>query len=89
MVPPDLINAEGDRLFLARVLALDDQHWDTVDEKDDILARSIVAVVNCPFLRDLVDVAPLFTRAREVAVVDQDQVELSVVVSIEKLRIVA
>src|ERR1700746_80881 len=33
MVAANLVHAEGDRLVLAGVLALDDQHWNAVDEK--------------------------------------------------------
>ena len=63
VVTADLVHAERDRLVLAGVLALDDQHRNAVDEKDHVLARAVVAVVEVKLLRDLVDVA-YFSRRR-------------------------
>ena len=56
VVAADLIDAQGDGLVLAGVLALDDQHRDAVDEKDHILPRPVVAVVDVKLLGHLVDV---------------------------------
>ena len=60
VVTADLIHAERDRLVLVGVLALDHQHWDAVDEKDDVLARAVLAVMEIKLLRHLVDVAVFF-----------------------------
>ena len=38
VVAADLIDAERDGLVLSRVLALDHQHRDAVDQEDDVLA---------------------------------------------------
>jgi hypothetical protein len=56
VVTADLVHPEGNRLVLVGVLALDHQHRDAVDEKDDILPRAVVAVVKGPLLGDLVNV---------------------------------
>ena len=53
VITADLVHSEGNRLILAGVLALDHQHGNAVDEKDDILPRTVVAVVKGPILRSL------------------------------------
>ncbi len=58
VVTADLVHPQGNRLVLVGVLALDHQHRDAVDEKDDILPRAVVAVVKGPLLGDFVNVAP-------------------------------
>ena len=83
VITADLIHSEGNRLILAGVLALDHQHGNAVDEKDDILPRTVVAVVKGPFLGHFVHVA------RRVFVIDQDQVALAALINIEELAPVA
>jgi len=83
VVTADLVHREGNRLVLVGVLALDHQHRDAVDQKDDILARAVVAVVKGPLLGDLKDVA------RRIGVVDQDQIALAPLLVIEELAPVA
>jgi len=56
MVTADLVQPECDRLVLVGVLALDHQHGNAVDQKDDVLPRSIATIVKCPFLGDFVKV---------------------------------
>ena len=85
VVAADLIHPERDRLVLARVLALDHQHRDAVDEEDHILPRAVVAVVDVELLRHLIHVAPLLARAGEVAVINQRQVQLAVLLGAEEL----
>ena len=63
VVAADLIDAQRDRLVLGRVLALDHQHRDAVDQEDHVLARAVVAVVDVELLGDFVDVAPLVGRS--------------------------
>ena len=83
VVAPDLIHPEGNRLLLAGILALDHQHGNAVDEKNDILPRAIVAVVKGPLLRDFVHVPFRFI------VIDQDQVALAIFLMVEELAPVA
>src|SRR5437773_7672435 len=63
VVTANLINSESDRLVLARVFALDYEHWDAVDEKNNVLARAVTAVVDAKLFRYFIDVAPLLARA--------------------------
>jgi len=56
MVTADLVQPECDRLVLVGVLALDHQHRNAVDEKDDILPRAVVAVGKDLLLGDFVKV---------------------------------
>jgi hypothetical protein len=79
VVTADLIHPEGNGLVLVGVLALDHQHRDAVDQKDDILPRAVVAVVKGPLLGDLVNVF------RRVVVIDQDQVALALLLVVEEL----
>ena len=74
VVAADLIDAQRDRLVLARVLALDHQHRDAVDQKDHVLARAVMTVVDVELLGDFVHVAPLLARAGEIAVIDERQI---------------
>ena len=69
MIAAKLIDAQGDRLVLVGVLALDHQDGDAVDQEDDVLPVSVPAVVDGELLGHLVDVpvGPV--------VVDQRQVE--------------
>ena len=83
VITADLVHSEGNRLILAGVLALDHQHGNAVDEKDDILPRTVVAVVKGPFLGHFVHVA------RRIIVIDQDQVALAALINIEELAPVA
>ncbi len=83
VVAADLVHAEGDRLVLAGVLALDHQHRDAVDQKDDILAGAEVAVVIGELLGDLEDVVG------RVVVIDEDQVALAVFLVVEVFAPVA
>ncbi len=57
VVTADLVHAQGNRLVLVGVLALDYQHGDAINEKDDILPRAVVAIVKGPLLGDFVDLA--------------------------------
>jgi hypothetical protein len=82
VVTADLVHPQRNRLVLVGVLALDHQHRDAVDEKDDVLPRAVVAVVKGPLLGDLVDVV-LGMR-----VIDQDQVALALL-NVEELAPVA
>jgi hypothetical protein len=79
VVTADLIHPKRNRLVLVGVFALDHQHRDAVDEKDDILPRAVVAVVKGPLLGDLVNVL------RRVVVIDQDQVALALLLVVEEL----
>ena len=62
VVAADLVDPQRDRLVLVRVLALDHQHRDAVDEKDHILPRAVVAVVKGKLLGHFVNVAPCSRR---------------------------
>ena len=83
VVTADLIHAEGYRLVFGGVLAFDDQHGNAVDKKDDILPRTIMAVVTSPLFGDFVHVA------RRVVVIDQDQVALAALLVVKELATVA
>ncbi len=83
VVTADLVHPQGNRLVLVGVLALDHQHRDAVDEKDDILPRAVVAVVKGQLLGDFVDIA------RRIVVIDQDQVALALLLVVEELAPVA
>ena len=89
MVAADLIDAQGNRLVLVRVLALDHQHRDAVDEKDDILPRAVVAVVKSELFGDFVNVAPPSRSGIEILVIDQDQVALPLFLVIEEFSPIA
>jgi hypothetical protein len=58
VVAADLIDPQRDRLVLRRVLALDDQHGDAVDEEDHVLAHAVLAVVAGKLLGHLGDEGP-------------------------------
>ena len=82
MVAADLIDAQRDGLVLGGVLALDHQHWDAVDEEDDILARAVLAVVAVKLLGHLEDIV------LGVLVVDQDEIQLApLALVVEGLRV--
>ena len=83
VVAADLIHPQRNRLVLVGVLALDHQHRDAVDEKDDILPRTVTAVVKGPLFGDFVNVA------RRVLVIDQDQVALALFLMVEELAPIA
>ena len=83
VVTADLVHPEGNRFVLVGILALDHQHGDAVDEKDDILPRAVVAVVKGPLLGDFVNVLC------RILVIDQDQVALALLLVIEILAPVA
>ena len=89
MVATNLIDPKRDRLVLVRVLAFDDQHGNAVDEEDHIFSRAVLAVVNGELLRHLVAVAPIFVGASEIAIVDQHEVQLAVVLGGEERALVA
>jgi hypothetical protein len=74
MVTANLVYAERDRLVLAGVLTLDDQHRNAVDEKNHVLSCAVMAVMKIKLFRYLIDVVVLFGAARAVTVVNQDQV---------------
>ena len=59
VVTADLVDAQGDRLVLAGVLALDHQHRDAVDKKDHVLPRAVAAVVDVELFGHFVDIAVL------------------------------
>ncbi len=67
VIAAHLVHAQRDRLVLRRVLALDHQHRNAVDQKDDIFARAVFAVVTVKLLGHLENVVV------RVVVVDQDQ----------------
>jgi hypothetical protein len=82
VVAADLIDAQRDGLVLRRVLALDHQHGDAVDEEDDILARAILAIMAVKLFGHLEDVV------LGVLVVDQDEVQLPpLAFVVERLRV--
>jgi hypothetical protein len=83
VVTADLVHPQGNRLVLVGVLALDHQHRDAVDEKDDIRPRAVVAVVKGPLLGDFVNIA------RRIVVIDQDQVAFALLLVVEELAPVA
>ena len=69
MIAAKLIDAQGDRLVLVGVLALDHQDGNAVDQEDHVLPVSVAAVVDGELFCHLVDV-PV-----GLVVVDQRQVE--------------
>ena len=73
----------------ARVLAFDHQHRNAVDEKDHILPRAVAAVVDIKLLGHFIYVAPLLARAVKVAVINERQVQLTVLLRAEELSLVA
>jgi hypothetical protein len=79
MITADLIHPEGNGLILVGVFALDHQHRDTVDQKNNILPRTVVAVVKGPLLGDLVNV---FLR---IVILNQEQVALALLLVVEEL----
>src|SRR5207249_4573248 len=79
----------SDRLVLARVLALDYEHRDTVDEKHYVLACAVTTIVNVKLFRHFIDVAPLLARAIQVAIINQCQVELPIFLSAEEFPLIA
>ena len=89
VVTANLINSESDRFILARVLALDHEHRDAVDEKHYVLACAVTAIVDVKLFRHFIDVAPLLARAIQVAIVNHCQVELPVFLSAEKFPLIA
>ena len=89
MVAANLINSESDRLVLARVLALDHEHRDAVDEKHYVLASTVTAIVNVKLFCHCIDVAPLLARSTQIAIIDQCQVKLTVFLSAEKFPLIA
>src|SRR5918996_1599640 len=89
MVAANLIHPEGDRLVLAGILALDDQHRNTVDEKDHVFARAVVAVMKVKLFRYLINVAVFFTPPLAVGVIDQSQIQLPIVFGAEIFALVS
>ena len=89
MVTANLVHAERDRLVLAGVLTLDDEHWNPVDEEDHVLARAVMTVVKIKLFRDLIDVAPLFPSTRAVLVINQGEVQFPIVFGAEEFTLVA
>src|SRR5213594_2095727 len=89
VVSANLINSKSDRLVLARVLAFDHEHRDTVDEKNYVLACAVTAIMNVKLFRHFIDVTPLLARAIQVAIINQGQVELPVFLSAEKFSLIA
>src|SRR3972149_382400 len=89
MITANLVHAERDRLVLAGVLAFDDQNRNAVDEKDYVLARAVVAVVKIKLFGDLKNVAPLLARPRAVGIIDQCQVQFTIVLGAEEFALVA
>ncbi len=89
MVTAELVHRERDRLVLARVLALDHQHRDAVDEEDHVLPRPVAPVVDVELLRHLIHVPPLLARAGEVAVINQHQVQFPALLGAEEFSLVA
>ena len=59
MVAADLIDTERNPLLFGRVLTLDHQHRDAVDEKNHILPCAVMSIVEVKLFRDFVDVAPV------------------------------
>ena len=76
-------------LFFGRVLTLDDQHRDAVDEKDHVLAGAVAAIVIVEFFGDLVDVAPVLRRPCQITIIDQRDIELAAVFDAKELVLVA
>ena len=89
VIAADLIDAERDALIFSRVLTLDHQHRDAVDEKDQILARAVAAVVEIELFGNFVDVSPIALRSSQVAIIDQSDVQLAIVFRGEKLVLIA
>jgi hypothetical protein len=78
VVAADLIDAQRDGLVLGRVLALDHQHGDAVDEEDHVLAGAVLAVVAGKLLGNFEDVI------LRVVVVDEDEVQLAALALVEE-----
>src|SRR3972149_8857977 len=53
MITANLVHSERDRLVLAGVLTLDDQHRDAVNKKNHVLSRTVMAVVKIKLFRYL------------------------------------
>ena len=79
MVSADLVDPQSNRLIPGGILALDHQHGNAVDEKNDILPRSVVPVMKRPLLGHFVHVS------LRILVIDQDQVALPLLLVIKKL----
>ncbi len=79
VVTADLVDSQSNRLILGGILALDDQHGNTVDQKNDILPRSVVPVMKRPLLGHFVHVS------LRILVIDQNQVALPLLLVIKKL----
>jgi hypothetical protein len=69
VVTPKLVDADGNRLILVGILALDHKHRNAVDQEDHVLAVAVPAVMDGELLGHLVDVSI------GLVVVDQCQVE--------------
>jgi hypothetical protein len=89
VITANLIDSERDSFIFRRVLALDHEHRDTVDEKHNVFTCAVAAVVDVELLCYFIDVAPLLTRPIQVAVIDQRQVKLAVLLRAEKLSLIA
>ena len=89
VVTADLVHTQGDCFILAGVFALDDQHRNAVDQKNHILARSVMTVVDVKLLGDFIDVLPIFALTGEIAVIDERQIQLATFLGAEELSLVA
>ena len=89
VVAADLVHAEGDRLVLARVLALDHEDRDAVDQEDHVLTCPVTAVVDVKLLRHFVDVLLRLARPGEIAIVDERQIEFAVLLGAEEFSLIA
>jgi hypothetical protein len=77
VVSTDLIDAERDGLLFGRVLALYNEHRNAVDEKNYVFPRTVTAIVDVELLGNFVHVAALLAGARQIAIVDEGQVQLT------------
>ena len=89
VIAPDLIDPERDSFVFSRVLTLDHQHREAVDEKDQVFARTVAPVVIVELFRDFVDIAPIAVGSSQIAIVDQRDVQLAIVFRGEKLVLIA
>ena len=79
MVAADLIYPQGNCFILGGVLAFDQQYRDAVDQENNILASTVVAVMKGILLSNLKGVAV------RILVVNQDQITLTVFLMVEEL----
>src|SRR5262249_9075379 len=89
MVTANLVHSQRDRLVLTGVLTLDDQHGDTVNEKNHILPCAVMTVMKIKLFRYLIDVAVFFGTSSGIVVINQDQVQFPIIFGAEEFALIA